>query len=610
MKAPSPLTAVGAKVAFAVSVKGKAIDSSYQVISIDTWVSVNKVPRAQLVLFDGSAPERDFPISNEATFVPGAKLEIKAGYDDAKATIFEGVIVKMGIEISESAGSKLVLDLADEAIKMTLGRKNAAFEKTTDSDLIGKLIAASGLEKDVDATSTTHERIVQLYATDWDLMLTRAEANGLVVTAAAGKVTVKKPDASQQAVLRIEYGESILDFQAEIDAVTQYTSAAIKSHAWDHGTQALLTGEAGSASPDKAGNVSGDDLAGVFKVASSPSQSGAPLAQEALTAWAKAELARSRLAKLRGHVRFAGSDLAVAGKTIELAGVGERFNGTVLIGGVHHGIRDGSWLTTVTFGLSPRPFAAEAPRIAAPCAAGQLPPVRGLQTGIVKQVSKDEAGEFRVLVTLPLLQETEKGVWARLGTFYASNSFGAVFYPEVGDEVILGFMNEDPRYPIILGSVYGKAHPPPVEPDEKNSKKAIVTRSKVKITIEDDDQEKPVIEIVTPGERKLRMDDKEGSITISDKDDNKVIISKDGITMESAKDITLTAKGNITLTAKADMTLDATGKLALSAKGDASMEGMNVAVKGTTALKAEGGMTGELKAGATLTIQGALVKIN
>ena len=89
----------------------------------------------------------------------------------------------------------------------------------------------------------------------------------------------------------------------------------------------------------------------------------------------------------------------------------------------------------------------------APGASGLLPPIAGLQTGIVKQVAKDPGGQFRVALELPLLQMPGQLVWARLASFYASNKIGEVFYPEVGDEVVAGFMNQDPRYPVILGSL-------------------------------------------------------------------------------------------------------------------------------------------------------------
>ena len=598
MTAPSPTPAGSARLAFTIEVDGKEIDTAYQVVSIDTWVSVNKVPRAQIVLFDGTPAEADFPISNLATFAPGAKVDIAVGYEDETTKVFSGVIVKHGIEITATAGSKLALDLADPCIAMTLARKNAAFEGKTDSEIIEALLGASGLEKDVAATTTKHEKVVQFYATDWDLMVTRAEANSLVVTASAGKVTVKPPDTAAEPVLLLTYGDSILDLQAEIDAPSQVASSAITSYAWDYSTQALASAGPSSVSVTEAGNLTSQKLSEVFHVARDPRQSGALLTKEALADWSSAELLRVKLGKLRGHVRFQGSALAEVGKTIELAGVGDRFNGAVFIGGAHHGIRDGRWLTTVTFGLSPRPFAAEAPRIAAPDAAGQLPPIKGLQTGIVKKVAGDEAGEARVLVTLPLLQE-ETGVWARLGSFYGSSGVGAVFYPEVGDEVVVGFMNEDPRYPVILGSVYSKARKPPVEPDDENTKKALVTREKLSITFDEKDK---IIEVKTPGGHSIKMDDKAGSITIKDMNDNTVTLGRSGIAMDSGKSISITAKG--------DITIDAKGSLKLSAAATASMEGAEIAHKAQGKLGIESGGLGELKAAGILTIQGAIVNIN
>ncbi len=57
MTAPNPDILAGSLVAFTIKVDGKAIDSTIQVESIDTWSAVNKVPRAQIVFFDGGAKE-------------------------------------------------------------------------------------------------------------------------------------------------------------------------------------------------------------------------------------------------------------------------------------------------------------------------------------------------------------------------------------------------------------------------------------------------------------------------------------------------------------------------------------------------------------------------
>ncbi len=225
--------------------------------------------------------------------------------------------------------------------------------------------------------------------------------------------------------------------------------------------------------------------------------------------------------------------------------------------------------------------------------------MKGLQTGVVKKVAGDPAGEFRVFVSLPLLQDDAKGVWARLGGFYASDKVGAVFYPETGDEVVVGFMNEDPRFPVILGSVYGKKLAPPVAPDEKNSKKALVTKSKLEITF---DEEGKIIEIKTPGNNSVKLDDKGKTILIKDGNGNTVSLSNSGITLDSASNINITAKGNITVDAKANVKVKATA--------NASIEALQIAHKAQTKFSAQGTAQAEVTASGMLTLQGAMVKIN
>lgn len=595
--AVSPTLAASALATFAITSGGKPIDSSWSVISVDTWVLANKVPRARIVLFDGTAAEATFPISDQPAFLPGAKVEISAGYDGKNAVVFSGVVIRQGIEIDRFSGSKLVVELSDQALKMTLSRKSAVYEKIKDGDLIGKLISANGLAKDVAATSVVNEELVQYYVSDWDLMVTRAEANGLVVIVDAGKVTVKKPDTGKAAALTVSYDGSIYNLRAEMDATTQYASSAIMSSAWDSDTLKVVQAGPGPVDVAEVGNVTSAKLAQVFDVSPYPQLTGAMVDAASLKEWSSAELMKSKLSKIRGSVSFQGSSTIKAGGTLELAGVGTRFTGTVWVGGVHHCLNEGNWVTTCEFGLTAKWFAAET-EVAAPDASGLLPPVKGLQTGLVKQVAKDPAGEYRVLVTLPLLNDT-KGVWARLGTFYASDKVGAVFFPETGDEVVVGFMNDDPRYPVILASVYGKKHPPPYPPDDKNIKKALVTRSKLEMTFDDQDK---VVEIKTPSGHAITLSDKAKSVTVKDANGNTMVMSKSGIAMESASNVSIKAKANVTIEAGAN--------LKLSAKANADMEGLQVSHKAKAKFSAQGNAAAEVTASGMLTLRGALVKIN
>jgi uncharacterized protein involved in type VI secretion and phage assembly len=244
-------------------------------------------------------------------------------------------------------------------------------------------------------------------------------------------------------------------------------------------------------------------------------------------------------------------------------------------------------------------FSEEAKNISAPSASGQLPPIKGLQTGIVKKVDSDPAGEFRILVNLPLLQNKNKSIWTRLGTLYASKKAGAFFFPEPGDEVIVGFLNEDPRYPVILGSLYSKKMAPPFTPDEQNNKKGIVTREKLQISMDDKDK---IIEIRTPGGHTIKIDDKSGALSIKDSNQNTISLSKGGISLTSDANLKINAKGNISMAANGNMTL--------TAKANLTLEGAQISNNAKAKFSAKGNAAAELTSSGMVTVKGAIVKIN
>jgi len=588
MTAPSPTQLASTVPSYAITVNGSPLDSSIQVVSIETWHGVNKLPRARLVISDGSAADETFPISEGSTLIPGVTIAIQLGYGSSLTTVFSGVIHRHGLEFNANGPSRLVIEATDQAMAMTIARSNAIFENTTDSDVCSKLIGSvSGLTAKVTSTSTQHEAIVQYYASDWDLMVTRAEASGMVVMVDAGTVTVAPPDTSSSAVLLLTFGESLLEFRGHMDAATQISSSAIQSFAWDPGAQALVQSSGASASVSTPGNISSSTLAGVFDVSTYLQQSSGALVQDELTAWSSAELLKSELSKIRGEARFQGSALAKQGTMVTLAGLGARFNGDAFVSAVHHRLAEGLWITTVEIGLSPNWFAATAPNVAAPGASGQLPPVNNLQSGVVKQIDSDPDGEYRVLVTLPLLQATDDGaLWARFGSFYASNGIGSNFYPEIGDEVVIAFLNGDPRYPVILGSLYSKANPPPYPPTASggdaapNNTKSFMTKSKLHIDFVEDAKQ---ILVKTPGNQSVDVNDQAKSITITDMNGNSITLDESGIAIKSAKQITISAGTTYSESAGSSFSISATGALSVSTDATADIKSTGpMTIKGAT----------------------------
>jgi len=594
--ASSPIIENSDLVSINVKSNGSNIKDTYQVLSIYIENNINEIPHCVLEISDGSPAAQDFPISDSDTFVPGAEIEVLAGYENKNTSVFKGMVIQHSLSINNNEGPVLRVVCKDKAVKMTVGRKNAYFTEMKDSDIIAKLIGNNGLSAEVTDTSTPLKEVVQYYATDWDFMIARAEANGMLVFAEEGKVHVKRPDEATDAVLTLTYGYDVLEFEGSIDAASQLKS--IVSNAWNPKSQSVDTQTATPGNTD-TGNLSTNTLSEVIGLDEYRLQTGGFLELNNLTNWAKAQATKSEYAKARGHIKFQGSALAKPGKLIELKGLGKRFNGNAYLSGVVHDISDGDWITTARIGISPEWHTAQV-KTEAPLAAGLLPGIQGLQIGKVKQIHDDPDGEFRVLVTLPLIQSSEEGVWARLASFYATKEAGAFFYPEVDDEVVVGFLNDDPRFPIIMGSMYSSSREAPERPDEMNNLKAFVSKSKMKVSF---DEEKKEIIVATPGGNTMVLSDEEQGITIKDQNNNSIKMSASGIEINSASAVSINAETSINLAANENISGSAPN-------GSISLDGLNVSTTATTELSASGGATVSISGGAEMTLQAAMIMIN
>lgn len=577
---------------------GTQLDDSIAIVSVTVSKTIKKIPTARIVFLDGDMPNRDFPVSNTDDFKPGSEIKINAGYDENEETIFQGVIVKHSIKITEDNYARLVIECRDKAVGMTIGRKNANYVDSKDSDIITKLIGNhSGLSSDVDATTTSFKEIVQYYCTDWDFLISRAEVNGLLVIVEDGKVMAKAPDTGATPQLKVTYGEDLIEFDAEMDARTQLT--AVKGVSWDLKTQAVVESkEVSSQTLNEQGDLNSTELAKVFSPKSLRLQTSAPMEKTALEKWADGQQLKAGLARIQGRMKFQGSPKAKVGTLIELEGVGNRFNGKVFVSAVNHDISNGNWTTEVEFGMSPDWF-AEKRDLVAPSTSGLLPGVEGLQIGVVKKLDEDPEGQHKIQVSVPVLQAETEGVWARLANFYASEGIGTFFIPEIGDEVVMGYVNSDPSHPVILGSLYSSKRKPPYSLTAENFIKAIVTKSELKLEFDD---EKKIITLITPGENKIVISDEDKSIVLQDQNNNKVELSPDGILLDSPRDIKITAKGKITI--------DAAGGVGTSSKADVKIEGLNINNNAKVGFVAKGNATAELSASGQTTVKGAMVMIN
>lgn len=199
--------------------------------------------------------------------------------------------------------------------------------------------------------------------------------------------------------------------------------------------------------------------------------------------------------------------------------------------------------------------------------------IYGVAIGIVTN-NKDPDGMGRVKLRFPWRSSNDESHWARVTSLMAGNEMGAFFLPEVGDEVLVAFEHGDVEYPIVLGSLWnGEDKPPEKNSDGKNNIRKIKSRSGHELILNDEDSKGQVI-IKTKAGHTITLDDTSGSENIEIKDK-----SGNSIKMDSVQN-NIEIKCTMQLNIKANV----------------------------IEIEADSMMT--IKAGATLTLQGALVKIN
>ncbi|MEM9578135.1 MAG: type VI secretion system tip protein VgrG [Pseudomonadota bacterium] len=587
--ADSPLLDTEGPVQLAIKVDGKALADDVPVQSVRVQLAVNRIPDATVVLLCEAAQLPDDEVLGSSALKVGAEIEIAAFYgDEGEQTLFKGLIVSIRLRADSGKGVRLELNCRDKALKMTEVRSSVPYLDVKDSDVMTTIIKDAGLTADIEATTSETPLNLRVGATDWDFLRLMADRNGQVLMTADGKITSSAIDLSTAVVLTLTYGEDIVEMDIAVDAGRALGKA--KASAWNAKDQKLASGEDSTFLTGIPSDTSQADIAKVLGTREHLSNTAREFPEAELTGFSKARMARASLATVHGSFKFQGSGKVNPGDMIELAGVGDRYGGNHFVSEVFHDIAGGVWSTTTRVGL-PQDWTSDSFGLGAAGAEALTAPIYGVQVGKVKKLTEDPEGMQRIQVSLPMIGDPPADVWARHATPYATKDAGFHFLPEVGDEVLVAFLNADPNAPVIIGAVHSPDISRPDEPVEENYIKTIVTPTGMKLTFE---EEKKVITLETPGAHKFTMDDDAKSVSLEDSNGNSIVMDGGGITMTSAADVSISATGDITA----------------EATGDATIKGLNVTCEGQVGFTGKGGASAELSAGGTTDVKGAMVNIN
>ncbi|WP_338859843.1 phage baseplate assembly protein V [Mycetohabitans rhizoxinica] len=445
----------------------------FRLTEVDVQTLINRLPSATLRWTSALNEHDDYDAlqADLAQCAPDQPVTIKA----AGNVLFEGLIVAR--EVTVRQGSKrLTLRVAHRVQRLSATHRSRVFAEQSDRQIIQAILKEHGvsvkwvgahLEMIPASVELKHEQMVQYDCSDWAFVRARLAANGLWLLPQA-QVSIGVPKLAIGAQHRLEANKPTSPIEEAMWLSNNRDMPhGVNVSAWNIGEQAMLPPKRGKAA--KLGSHALDPASlktPVDQAATWSLQYGVPLSATECGALANGRLLGQQAMGVQARFTLRGQADYQLGETLEVKGFGKQLDGLGVVTGVVHRFRaeENVWRTTVMLGL-------EAVReVDAPL----VPKAQGLTVGVVDTFKTDPKTDWdRIRVKVPAIDES-KPLWARITHLYASQDNGVFFYPEPGDEIVLGFFENDPRFPVMLGAMHNPKNKAPHKLDAKNDVKGMI----------------------------------------------------------------------------------------------------------------------------------------
>jgi len=538
---------------------------------------------------------------DHANVAPGKPITISAKAGDTTQQLFDGEIVEL--ESDFFPGERRVIVRAfDRLHRLARGRHVRSFVNVSDGDIIKKIAEEVGLTAKVGPTPTVHPYVLQDNITNLEFLRGRAALLGYLLFVHNKELHCEQY-GSQTGTLSIAFGEDLREFHPRLTTVDQVSSAAATG--WDPAQAQAIVGQAkqGNGSPSVgAGSQGGDVARKAFSLDASIQVADRPIRTQAVAdrlAQASLDRRAGRFVEADGTTR--GHPTLLAGVSIDLQGLGQRFSGKYFVTSSSHKYSsEHGYITQFTVsGFQPSSLLS----LLGPERDGLAAPRIGLVVGLVTDNS-DPEGLGRVKVKYPWLSQEHASDWARVVVPGGGTQRGMQFMPEVNDEVLVGFEQGDINFPYVLGGLWNGKNAPPNKNSEvisggKVNQRVIRSRTGHVITMDDSDNSPSITILDNTGKNKVFLDSKNNKLTVHLEGDMLFEAPQGAV---SIKGKTISVEATTSLKVKGQ-TVDTEADTSMNVKAgtDMKISGANTEMSGMATAKVKAPST-DVTADAKLTL--------
>jgi phage protein D/phage baseplate assembly protein gpV len=463
---------------------------------------------------------------------------------------------------------------------MFRGRTTETYLNVTYSDVAKKVAQRDGLQLgQIDSLTAVHPHVSQGNLNDWQFLQMLAKDVGYEVAVADGKLNFRKPAASDDGPgrgdltdtnnpLQLTLGAHLLRLHSVVTSAEQVGQVEVRG--WDPKQKKPVTATAPAKTNTADIGIKPAALADTFgsRKLVGTSVPYATAGEVDTASKAMAEHIAGSFAEVEGLAR--GNSKLKAGKPISLSLLGEPFDGKYTLTSTRHLFDPHEGYTTAftVSGRNQRSLLGLAsgggtagPSASAPIFAGVVP-------AIVTDV-KDPDDIGRVKVKFPWISDSFVSDWARMSQIGAGKDRGAVFLPEVDDEVLVAFEQGDFRRPYVIGGLYNGVDKPKLGQgliDGSSGavkRRGLISKHGHGLVFFDDDG-KDGLALLT-GDKGMRISLNKGSTTIK-------VTSSGKIKIEGSQDVSIKAGGSLSVEATSTLSLKG-ASVSITGNADVSVSG-------------------------------------
>jgi uncharacterized protein involved in type VI secretion and phage assembly len=493
-----------------------------------------------------------FELFDEDRFRYGTGIVIAFRAEADPVVVTSGEVTAIEVEPGMSGRHELVVTGLDLTHRLARGGKSRAFANMTDADIAGRIAGEYGLDVDIDATSDVHEHTMQHGETDYAFLRRIASRIGYDLWITERIFHFKRKPDGRSTPPTLTWGDNLRDFRVRFASAEVCDEVVVT--AWDPVDKRTVTGRATTPDPGTDAPVAQEMASAAHRAFGavtrragqfpSGSQSDADARAEALLLKAS-----GGQVVLRGEA--VGNPWLGAGGDVRLDHVGRRLAGRYRVTSVEHVYgSDRPYVTRFVCG------GKEADGFVDLVGGGSTAnryDTRGwgsLVVGIVTN-NDDREGQARVKVRFPTLSDDESA-WARVVAPGAGSTRGMEWLPEVGDEVLVGFENDDKARPLVLGGLWGRKDKPPEggpTQDGQVVRRVLASRRDHRLVFTDDPTSSVELSL---GDAKCLLHLEKSESTLQG--ERKLVITADTIQITAKQKLSLEGQ-QVEITAKSDVTV-------------------------------------------------------